>query len=141
MGLYNFQLRFAPFIRNGTKRHTIRAKRAYPDKPGNILHLYVGLRHKSATLLGRSPCIRVEDVVISAAHQVFVDGVELSASEKNALAFCDGFRSRGVEHAFEEMMEFWDGRLPFTGDIIHWSKELRRTLNAKSCEKTCATCE
>lgn len=129
MGAYNFQKRFVPFIRNGSKRHTIRAKRAHADKPGNTLHLYTGMRTKSCRLLGRSVCVKVEEIVISAAHQVFVDGVELNADEKNALAFCDGFRARGMEHAFEEMMAFWNGRLPFTGDILHWSKQ----MEAKKC--------
>jgi hypothetical protein len=126
VGLYNFKKRFAPFVLDGTKRHTIRAKRKHPDKPGNIVHLYTGLRTRRAKLLGRSICIKVEEIRISAAQQVFIDGVELNLDEKNALAFCDGFRSRGIEHAFEEMMGFWEGRLPFTGDIIHWSKQLVR---------------
>ena len=124
MGIYNFQRRFEPFIRDGSKRHTIRAKRTHRDKPGNTVHLYVGLRTKAARLLGRSICVRVEDIVITTAQQIFVNGEELTLSEKNALAFCDGFRARGVEHAFEDMMAFWNGRLPFEGDIIHWSKEL-----------------
>ena len=37
--------------------------------------------------------------------------------------------ARGMEHAFEEMMAFWNGRLPFTGDILHWSKQ----MEAKKC--------
>jgi hypothetical protein len=122
MGLYNFKERFAPFVLDGTKRHTIRAKRKHPDKPGDMIHRYTGLRTKQAKLLGRSECVRVEEIRVSASQQVFVDGVELNADEKNALAYCDGFRSRGMPHAFEEMMEFWEGRLPFVGDIIHWRK-------------------
>ena len=51
MGLYNFQARFVPFILNGAKTHTIRAIRTNPDKPGNTLHLYTGLRQKGARLL------------------------------------------------------------------------------------------
>lgn len=126
MGLYNFKKRFAPFVTDGTKRHTIRAKRVHPDKVGNTVHLYSGLRTRHAKLLGRSTCVRMEEINISESQQVFVDGEELSLSEKNALAFCDGFRSRGIARAFEEMMEFWKGRLPFAGHIIHWSRELRR---------------
>jgi hypothetical protein len=126
MGAYNFKPRFVPFIRNETKRHTIRAKRARPDKPGNTLHLFTGQRTKACRRIGRAICIKVEDIVISASHQVFVDGVELNASEKNALAYCDGFRAGGVPRAFELMMKFWEGRLPFHGDIVHWSKGLTR---------------
>jgi hypothetical protein len=122
VGLYNFKKRFAPFVLDGTKRHTIRAKRKHPDKVGDMIHRYTGLRTKHTKLLGRSECVRVEEIRVSASQQVFIDGVELNADEKNALAFCDGFRSRGVEHAFEEMMEFWEGRLPFVGDLIHWKR-------------------
>jgi hypothetical protein len=122
VGLYNFKKRFAPFVLDGTKRHTIRAKRKHPTKVGDAVHLYTGLRTKQAQLLGRSVCVRVEEIRISGSQQVFVDGVELNADEKNALAYCDCFRSRGVPRAFEEMMEFWEGRLPFVGDIIHWRK-------------------
>lgn len=50
MGLYNFQKRFVPFILSGAKTHTIRALRAHPDKPGDTLHLYTGLRQKGAKL-------------------------------------------------------------------------------------------
>jgi hypothetical protein len=127
MGLYNFKKRFAPYVRDGSKRHTIRAKRKHPDKPGDTVHLYTGLRTKHTELLGRSICVRVEDIRITIDRQIYIDGVLLSDSEKNALAFCDGFRSRGVAHAFDEMMEFWEGRsFPFIGDVIHWTKQLVR---------------
>jgi hypothetical protein len=46
--------------------------------------------------------------------------VQLDADERNSLAWRDGFRSRGHDEAFAEMMEFWAGRLPFRGHIIHW---------------------
>jgi predicted transcriptional regulator len=127
MGLYNFQPRFAPFILAGEKKHTIRALRANPDKPGNTLHLYVGLRHKNPRLLGRFECTRVESITISVSQRpfdpdshrgaewhVFVEGVELSESECEALAVRDGFKD------FAEMKEFWADRLPFNGQIIHW---------------------
>ncbi len=53
----------------------------------------------------------------------------LHTTERNALAWADGFRSRGQSGAWEEMWEYWtkpEGRttdppkLPFLGDIIHW---------------------
>jgi len=125
MGLYNFMPRFVPKIRSGEKLHTIRAKRAHPDKPGNTLHLYVGLRTRSVELIMRVFCVKVEDIVIDSAPENFlddntpmfriaIDGIELAQSECESLARYDGFES------FAEMMEFWDGRLPFHGDIIHW---------------------
>jgi hypothetical protein len=121
MGLYNFQRRFVPKIRSGEKRHTIRAIRAHPDKPGDIMHLYTGLRHKGAELIMRVPCVAVGEIEIDACgHEcncdpfVAIDGVELSESEREALAICDGFES------FDEMLNFWAGRLPFKGQIAHW---------------------
>lgn len=121
MGLYNFRKQFTAKILSGDKQHTIRRIRAVPDKPGNILHLYTGLRHKGAQLLMRVPCTLVEEIEIDACgHEcncdpfVAIGGVELDASEREALAVRDGFPD------FATMLEFWAGRLPFKGHIIHW---------------------
>jgi len=116
MGLYNFQPRFVPKILAGRKTHTIRSIRANPDKPGNMLHLYTGLRHKGAKLLMRVPCVRVEEIVITDTPllRLIVDGHLLDSDEEQALARRDGFKN------FAEMIAFWNGRLPFKGHIIHW---------------------
>jgi hypothetical protein len=120
MGLYNFQARFVPFILDGRKTHTIRATRHNPDKVGNTLHLYTGLRLKrkngksQAKLLMRVPCVKVEEVEIAAMNRVVIDGQELSQDEREQLAHRDGFKG------WLDMMEFWLGRLPFKGHIIHW---------------------
>jgi hypothetical protein len=130
MGLYNFQKRFVPFLLSGEKTHTIRAKRANPDKPGNTLHLYTGLRQKGARLLMRVSCVKVEEVEICEVQHatrsgvvphftVQIDGVYLDESDKEALARRDGFSN------FAEMVKFWKeptNRLPFEGHIIHWKK-------------------
>jgi hypothetical protein len=116
MGLYNFKSQFVPKILAGEKTHTIRAVRANPDKPGNTLHLYTGLRHKGAQLLMRAQCSKVEAIEISPEGDILIDGTELGEDEIEQLARRDGFES----HA--EMMRFWEGRLPFTGHIIHWRK-------------------
>lgn len=127
MGIYNFHKRFVPFIRSGKKKHTIRAKRRRPDKPGNTLHLYSGLRQKGAAkLIKRAVCTRIEEIRIeylgptgagtpfAILPAVWIDGNQLDQSECEALARRDGFRD------FPDMMAFWNGRLPFTGDVIHW---------------------
>jgi hypothetical protein len=123
MGLYNFQARFVAKILSGEKQHTIRATRANPDKPGNMLHLYTGLRQKGAKLLMRAPCVKVEEIEIKDGafgdeHHalIAIDGVKLDRSEKEALARRDGFTD------LEQMIQFWRGRLPFKGHIIHWRK-------------------
>lgn len=118
MGLYNFQKRFVPFIESGEKTHTIRAKRKHPAKAGEMLHLYTGLRQKGARLLMRVPCTRVETIEINAktTHMVSIDGEYLYSSEREQLARRDGFAN------WDDMLAFWQGRLPFEGHIIHWKK-------------------
>lgn len=115
MGLYNFQKRFAPAILEGSKRHTIRGRRSHPDKPGNTLHLYTGLRQKGSRLLMRVPCTRVEEITITQDGLIKLDGRYLSRREQEELAMADGFASA------LEMLRFWDGRLPFEGHVIHWN--------------------
>lgn len=116
MGLYNFQKRFVPFILAGEKTHTIRAHRAHPDRPGNTVHLYSGLRTKKAKLLGRFKCVKIEEIRIAEDGHVHIDDNWLDTEERQALARRDGF-----EH-FEAMLDFWKGRLPFEGHIIHWKQ-------------------
>ena len=143
MGLYGFKKRFVPFILEGSKTHTIRALRAHPTKVGDICHCYTGLRQKGATLLGRWPCVKVETFLMQLSpdgrHQVFVDGVQLSPDECNALAYRDGFRERGQDSAFELMLEFWEERdLPFEGTIDHWRYSASKYC--KNCGPGCGQC-
>lgn len=116
MGLYNFQERFVPAIEAGTKRHTIRAPRKHPDRPGNTLHLYTGLRHKGARLLARVQCTAVAEITISRFGQIAIDGRPLTMVEAEQLARLDGFAG------LAEMIAFWStpNRLPFRGQMIHW---------------------
>lgn len=118
MGLYNFQKRFVPFILAGEKTHTIRARRAVPPRVGETLHLYTGLRQKGAQLLMRVPCTRIEIIEINAktSAMVSIDGVLLDHTEREQLAKRDGFAG------WDDMLAFWEGRLPFVGYIIHWRK-------------------
>lgn len=124
MGLYNFQQQFVPHILNGSKQHTIRAKRKNVERVGNTMHLYTGLRQKGARLLGRYPCVKVECIEIDDLPEIFldkagpvvrIDGQLLEHDECEQLARRDGFKS------LAEMMDFWRGRLPFEGHILHWS--------------------
>lgn len=85
-------------------------------------------------LLGRWECVKVETIVISKTGCVYLaprlwvqewlrdnpsaqwEFVKLSADEKDSLAKADGFQG-----GFSEMVQFWDGRLPFIGHVIHWA--------------------
>lgn len=70
MGLYNFKEQFVPFILSGAKTHTIRAVRRHPDKPGNTLYLYTGLRTKKAKLLMCVDCVKVERIEIDTTFEM-----------------------------------------------------------------------
>lgn len=127
--LLGFKRRFAPFVEDGSKTHTIRGVRKIVPKVGETCHCYVDPRQKSMRLLGRWPCVKVEEIHIwistTGLVRVFIDGIELDAGEKNELALRDGFRTPG-KLPFAEMMEFWDGRLPFSGHVIHWDYRVLR---------------
>ena len=120
MAAYSFQRRFVEPIQAGTKAHTIRGDRkdGRVPKVGEPLYLFCGMRTKGCfrILPEAPPCTRVERISIYYAHGpcVFVEAGELDKTECERLAVADGFDS------FAEMMTFWEGRLPFTGNIIHW---------------------
>jgi hypothetical protein len=128
--LLGFKRRFVPLVEEGSKTHTIRSKRKRAPRAGEICHCYVDPRQKTMRLLGRWPCILVEDISIEAdgtvaGVMVVVNGSVLDEDERNLLAWRDGFRPTGSSErdpgqAFTAMLEFWRRRLPFYGDIIHW---------------------
>lgn len=125
MGIYNFEARFVPFILAGTKTHTIRELRAHPDKTGNILHLYSGLRHPGAKLLFRARCTGVQSITIRQdrwakhGYAIAIDGHLLSDDEMTDLVNRDGFK------CFGDFIDYWKQRLPFEGQIIHWAQQKR----------------
>lgn len=121
--LLGFKRQFHAYILEGSKTHTIRATRRTPPKAGEICHCYGDVRQKTMFLLGRWPCILVQDIEISGGWEtrsgdffgdVKIDGSSLDNDEREQLARRDGFPD------FAWMMEFWRGRLPFRGQIIHW---------------------
>lgn len=123
MPLLNYKKQFVEPIRAGRKHHTIRAWRKIPIKKGDKLYLYCGARTKNCFRILPEPviCTRVETIRIGDAGEmrtprfpVHVEGYVLDKQECERLAIADGFDS------FGEMMKFWDGRLPFEGQIIHW---------------------
>jgi hypothetical protein len=121
--LLGFQQRFEKKILAKEKRHTIRDKRKKPFKLGDRLDCYVNPRKKSMRLMGRWPCTRVQDIRITRRKgkaqlaEIFIDSQWLTFDEREALARADGFPN------FADMMEFWTGRLPFHGDMIHWNPD------------------
>lgn len=147
--LLGFKRRFAPFVEDGSKTHTIRSKRKVRPKVGETCHCYVDPRQKSMRLLGRFECVRVQDIEIGTrltrnneyVGYIKIDGAALSPDECDLFAWRDGFRYDGTvmeitdpplhRHvgSFKLMLDYWlnertrNGKkdpLPFHGDVIHW---------------------
>jgi hypothetical protein len=147
--LLGLQPRFVPLVKDGSKTHTIRGERkdGKRPQPGDMITIYCGLRTRACAFVLRAPCLRTEDVEIIPpgpdfhcpecgngmwhSHQkhsrLMIAGVELNAPEADLLAWTDGFRCNSdasnpyfAVGSFALMMQFWDGRLPFSGWITHW---------------------
>lgn len=118
--MLGFKRQFKIPILNRTKKHTIRAygkRRAW--RAGDRCDCYVDPRKKSMELLGRWPCVRVQEIRIlkrGAALLIFIDGQgPLRRDEAELLARSDGFED------FAGFAAWWKGRLPLNGQIIHWN--------------------
>ena len=82
----------------------------------------------------RATCVKIDEIEIRGFSPgqdagVWINGIELSVDEREALALRDGFKKVVIKGtngccftAWAEMLQFWDGRLPFRGQIIHWKK-------------------
>lgn len=133
--LLGFKSQFVPFILDGTKTHTIRATRKTPPRVGEICHCYTGLRTKACRLLGRWPCVKVEEIRLEfwpATMRIRIGGTLLADDEAIAFAERDGFRPVGQLSALFAMNNFWwrehrwrehkmtEPAQVFDGQVIHW---------------------
>lgn len=118
--MLGFMRLFEKKIVSGEKRHTIRDKSKRKWEAGVICDCFVNPQQKTMRLLGRWPCVKVDDIRITLMHEVFINGERLGFDECVSLAVADGFES------FADMMVFWRGRLPFEGDTI---REDNKCLN------------
>ena len=126
MALLGYKKQFAPFVKDGSKTHTIRKRRKHPPKPGSMLYHYEGLRTVSCTKLCETPfkklqtiCINSKGVVYTFSRRLTDEEVKvlsdpyfgalvfdfiingesthyLSPVEKDQLAWRDGFRPDGT---------------------------------------------
>lgn len=132
--LLGFKRRFALFVEDGSKTHTIRAIRKITPKVGEMCHCYVDPRQKSMRLLGRFPCVKVDAITITEFFNpmiplaISINGQLLSTDETEAFLWRDGFRDQGGEtyQAIHHAAEFWKERLAggkaFHGHLIHWRR-------------------
>ncbi len=122
MVAYNFQKRFAPAVRSGAKKNTIRAWRKGRSRhahPGEILQLYTGMRTIACEKLLPDPvCCNVQRITIikESFVSVVLDKLLLDDASIEKLAIADGFKS------IEEFAEFFEKNhgLPFDGVLISW---------------------
>jgi hypothetical protein len=148
MPAYSFQERFVPFVKDGSKNHTIRKRRAKGfAKKGDTLYLYYGMRTKHCMKLREELCTDARTILIT-KHGVSIYAVRLDHREYelllnrklrhrvhesltirqgNMLAWRDGFRPEGstinfCDGSYELMLRWWKQthELPFIGDIIYW---------------------
>jgi hypothetical protein len=99
--LVGFKRRFAPMVKDKSKRHTIRTGDRY--RPGQRLDCYVDPRQKTMALLGRWKCLKVEPIMICLRYnnrtteidcKIAIAGVDLTFDEAEQFAWADGFRHR-----------------------------------------------
>jgi hypothetical protein len=132
--LLGFKSRFVPAVENGVakatrkpephagvpaKRHTIRALRrdGRDPQPGDLLHLYTGLRTRHVRRLGVVRCRKVESVYVDGRGEVFkIQGRALDAARLRRLAKSDGFENTDELITFLERLH----GLPFDGWLIRW---------------------
>lgn len=138
--ILGFKDRFLPFVKNGTKTHTIRAGNRW--RAGMRVDIFENVRQKSMRLLFRAPVRKVESVVIDHHRpygplEVTIDGIRLSDDETQAFFFRDGFRGEDalLGKPAVQAKYFWAKQLkagPFIGQIIHWDYDQREPKQEKA---------
>jgi hypothetical protein len=123
MPALGFNAQFAPFVEDGTKPHTIRARRKRPIMVGDMLRFYVGMRTKQCRLLRDwTKCLAVRPVFMWRPTEfVEIGNVRLDPDQLLTFAWMDGFRGDTYE---ENMRAFWEHFCPqdsqFSGVLISW---------------------
>lgn len=143
MGLYNFQERFAPRIRQwdadpehpDAKAHTIRAPRkgGREDRPGDTMYLYTGLRRKGAARIIEPPiCAKVESVVFFPSDfkvEVWIgpflsDVLEDSEKQREVIEDPMSFDLVELDAAEREQLAHRDGFESFAEMMAFWDGKL-----------------
>lgn len=146
--LLGFKSQFIPYVKEGSKTHTIRAlgnRRLFRE--GDVCDCYGNVRQKSMFLVGRWPCVRVERITIAGSGfagstLITIGRNTLDYIESDVFAWRDGFRwpqePRNTAGCFALMCEFWriEHRInerDFRGQLIHWdfSRPLYRNAQGK----------
>jgi len=100
MPAYNFRRHFTELILDGAKCCTIRPPRARrPTRPGDVLHLFTGMRTRSCIKLCQATCLDVQLIRID-ENVIVLAGRRLDERERAALIQADGFASSADFYTF-----------------------------------------
>lgn len=118
-----FQGKFVKAIESGEKIHTIRLDKHRRWRSGLEIHFRTGSRYQGKTFYKNGlKCLSVQEIKFERwqiGHAAYIDGIRITDSMLNLLAFQDGFTS--IEEMFnyflpnKEEYSIWKGRL------IHWT--------------------
>jgi hypothetical protein len=121
MPAYNFQRRFAPDVRSGRKRQTIRKLRkdGRVPKVGEKFVGYTGMRTKVCEKLCEGTIAQVRHIHFCGRGTVYVDGCCATSHSMRELASADGFAH------LVYMLDFFEQThgFPFEGHIINWDPD------------------
>ncbi len=143
--LLGFKRRFAPYVENGSKKHSIREDVNDRWKADLPVDAYVDPRQRTMRrLIPRTVCTKTESIVFDGdgtefGTSVMIDGTYLDQDERNLLAWKDGFRHPNDDKELHDhcvnalgcfglMMNYWSAEmrkgkrsLPWRGKLIHWA--------------------
>lgn len=117
--ILGFKAQFVEPIVSGTKIHSIREDKPDRWKEGNTIHFATGVRTKKYDNFKTDTCKGTQDIEINWKSNyiddtvVKIDGKALNLSQKQRLAWNDGF-----VNLFEFYAWFSSD---FKGKIIHWT--------------------
>jgi hypothetical protein len=120
MVAYSFKQQFVAPILSGAKQQTIRAGRKRHARPGDMMHLYAGMRTRQCHLIGTSVCQYIIPITINLdAHRIALgDAVFDETRDLDAFARKDGFAD------WPQMAAFWVKNHPhtgiFSGVLLRW---------------------
>lgn len=139
MPAYNFQRRFVEKILSGEKPHTIRRRRRYPTKIGDMLYMYTGLRTKQAFKFAEAPCIDVMPIDILPLEKRIIRTMSptvsewLSTHEIRRLACRDGFGSEydAVDEFFYFFLTTYHDLYLEDFEIIWWNVNQLKAMEVR----------
>lgn len=120
--IFNFKRQFAPAVRSGLKRQTVRSTRKDSKRPqlGDSVKLYTGLRTTATTLLNAGPVVRCRSVRMDIpAHELVIDGELQSIEQSVSFAQADGFAGRLA--MFDWFADQYGSA--FEGFCVEWNPE------------------